>query len=76
MNTCSGGDALESALAMYVAAKEPLPTSSEVEVDEVMVALSALGMMQGLGRAELAPRLRWHLPQVVDKEPSELPVGH
>jgi hypothetical protein len=37
-------DALESALAMYVAAKEPLPTSSEAEADEVMVPLSALGM--------------------------------
>jgi antitoxin HicB len=66
-------DALESALAMYVAAKEPLP-SSEAEADEVMVPLSALGMAktalydamreQGVGRAELARRLRWHLPQV------------
>jgi len=67
-------DALESALAMYVAAKEPLPTSSEAEADEVMVPLSALGMAkaalyeamreQGVGRAELARRLRWHLPQI------------
>jgi antitoxin HicB len=67
-------DALESALAMYVAAKEPLPTSSEAEADEVTVPLSALGMAkaalyegmreQGVGRAELARRLRWHLPQV------------
>jgi antitoxin HicB len=66
-------DALESALAMYVAAKEPLP-SSEAEADEVVVPLSALGMAktalydamreQGVGRAELARRLRWHLPQV------------
>jgi antitoxin HicB len=57
-------DALESALAMYVAAKEPLPTSSEAEIDEVMVPLSALGMAkaalyeamreQGVGRAALA----------------------
>ena len=57
-------DALESALAMYVAAKEPLPTSSEAEADEVMVPLSALGMAktalyeamreQGVGHAELA----------------------
>jgi antitoxin HicB len=67
-------DALESALAMYVAAKEPLPTSSEAEADEVIVPLSALGMAkaalyeamreQGVGRAELARRLRWHLPQI------------
>jgi antitoxin HicB len=67
-------DALESALAMCVAAKEPLPASSEAEAGEVMVPLSALGMAktalydaireQGVGRAELARRLRWHLPQV------------
>ena len=67
-------DALESALAMYIAAKEPLPSPSKPESGEVMVPLSALGMAktalydamreQGVGRAELARRLRWHLPQV------------
>ena len=67
-------DALESALAMYIAAKEPLPAPSELGPGERMVALSALGMAkaalydamreQGVGRAELARRLRWHLPQV------------
>ena len=67
-------DALESALAMYVAAKEPLPLASNVGPGEVLVPLSALGMAktalydamreQGVGRAELARRLRWHLPQV------------
>jgi antitoxin HicB len=67
-------DALESALAMYIVAQEPLPTSSEPKADEEMVPLSALGMAkialydamreQGVGRAELARRLRWHLPQV------------
>jgi antitoxin HicB len=67
-------DALESALAMYIAGKERLPTSSAAEADEVMVPLSALGMAktalyeamseQGVGRTELARRLRWHLPQV------------
>ena len=67
-------DALESALAMYIAAKEPLPASSEPEAGEEMVPLSALGMAktalyeamreQGVGRAELARRLRWHLLQV------------
>ncbi len=65
-------DALESALAMYIAAKEPLPSPSKPEAGEVMVPLSALGMAktalydamreQGVGRAELARRLRWHLP--------------
>jgi antitoxin HicB len=67
-------DALESALAMYIATGEPLPTASKVEADEEMVPLSALGMAktalyeamreQGVGRAEIARRLRWHLPQV------------
>jgi antitoxin HicB len=67
-------DALESALAMYVAGKEPLPIPSPAQADEVMVPLSALGMAkaalydamreQGVGRAELARRLRWHLAQV------------
>jgi antitoxin HicB len=67
-------DALESALAMYVMAKEPLPAPSAAQPGEVTVPLSALGMAkaalyeamreQGVGRAELARRLRWHLPQV------------
>jgi antitoxin HicB len=67
-------DALESALAMYIAAGEPLPASSKAEPSEKLVPLSALGMAktalydamreQGVGRAELARRLRWHLPQV------------
>jgi antitoxin HicB len=67
-------DALGSALAMYVAAKEPLPAPSNAAAGEEMVPLSALGMAkaalydamreQGVGRAELARRLRWHLPQV------------
>jgi antitoxin HicB len=67
-------DALESALAMYVASGEPLPVASKPEPGEQLVPLSALGMAkaalydamreQGIGRAELARRLRWHLPQV------------
>ena len=69
-----GDGALESALAMYVAGKEPLPAPSEPEAGEEMVPLSPLGMTktalyegmreQGAGRAELARRQRWHLPQV------------
>ena len=65
-------DALQSALAMYITAKEPLPTPSEAQAREGMVPLSALGMAktalydamreQGVGRAELARRLRWHPP--------------
>src|SRR3984893_8014005 len=67
-------DALESALAMYIGAHEPLPTASAPQEGEVMVPLSALGMAktalydamreQGVGRAELARRLRWHLAQI------------
>jgi antitoxin HicB len=67
-------DALESALGMYVEAKEPLPAPSAAETAEVMVPLSAVGMakaalydamrQQGVGCAELARRLCWHLPQV------------
>lgn len=67
-------DALKSALAMYVAAKEPFPAVSAAQPGEMMVPLSGLGMAkaalydamreQGIGRAELARRLRWHLPQV------------
>jgi antitoxin HicB len=53
-------DALESALAMYIAAKELLPALSDPKADEEMVPLSALGMAktalydamreQGVGR--------------------------
>ena len=67
-------DALESALAMYVTAKEPLPNASAAQRGEVIVPLSALGMAkaalydamreQGVGRVELARRLRWHLAQI------------
>src|ERR1700757_4838212 len=67
-------DALEPALALYVASGEPLPAASKPEPGEELVPLSALGMAkaalydamreQGVGRAELARRLRWHLPQV------------
>ena len=59
---------------MYIAAKEALPVSSGAEAGEAMVPLSALGMAktalydamrkQGVGRAEVALRVRWHLPQV------------
>src|SRR5246500_5611884 len=67
-------DALESALAMYIATGEQLPAASKSETNEEIVPLSAPGMAktalydamreQGVGRAELARRLRWRLPQV------------
>jgi len=59
---------------MYIAAKQPLPASSAAEAGEEMVPLSAVGMAKtalyeamrehGVGRAQLARRLCWHLPQV------------
>ena len=65
--------ALEPAVAMFIAAKEPLPTSSPAQAGEELVPLSALRIAktalydamrdQGAGRAELAGRLRWHLPR-------------
>jgi antitoxin HicB len=69
-----GEDALESALAMHIAATEGLPASSEAEAVQEMVPLSALGIAKtvlyeamrehGVGRAKVARRLRWHPPQV------------
>ncbi|HJU20382.1 MAG TPA: hypothetical protein VJ770_28335 [Stellaceae bacterium] len=51
-----------------------MPSPSEPGPREALVPLSALGMAktalyeamreQGVGRTELARRLRWHLPQV------------
>ena len=59
---------------MYVGSDESLPAASPALPDEAIVPLSARGMAkaalyeamreQGIGRAELARRLRWHLPQV------------
>jgi antitoxin HicB len=67
-------DALETALSIYVSGHKPLPVASAAQDGERMVPLSALGMAkaalydemiaQGVGRAELARRLRWHLEQV------------
>jgi antitoxin HicB len=59
---------------MYVSAHEKLPAASAPQESERLISLSALGMAkaalydamgeQGVGRAELARRLRWHLAQV------------
>lgn len=67
-------DALESALAMCIAAKDPLPASSPAQAGEELVPLLAVGTAKTslydamrdhrVDRAELARRLRWHLPQV------------
>jgi hypothetical protein len=55
-----------------MSAKEPLPASSEATAGEKLVRLSALGMAKprypsrAADTGELAHRLRWHLPQVIE----------
>ena len=67
-------DALESALAFYVQARQPLPLPSAPERGQKTVRPGAiegakLGLYQamteqGLRKADLARRLGWHVPQV------------
>ena len=67
-------DALETALSMYVEARQPLPLPSKPKRKQKTVRPSALECAklgvyqamtgQGIKKAELARRLGWHLPQV------------
>ena len=66
-------DALETALAMYVERREDLPRPSAARgrptVRPSALACAKLAVYQamreqGVTKAELARRLRWHLPQV------------
>lgn len=67
-------DALESALAFYVEARQPLPAASKPKRGQKTVRPSALECAklgvyqamteQGLRKTDLARRLGWHLPQV------------
>ena len=67
-------EALESALAFYVAARHPLPVPSKPKRGQKTVHPGALegaklGLYQatteqGIRKAELARRLGWHVPQV------------
>lgn len=67
-------DALESALAFYVDARQPLPVPSKPKRGQKTVRPGALegaklGVYQamteqGLRKADLARRLGWHVPQV------------
>jgi antitoxin HicB len=67
-------DALETALSIYVDARRPIPPASPLKRGQKFVILPALteakvalyGAMRvaGIGKAELARRLNWHLPQV------------
>ena len=63
--------ALEEAIAARIAAKETIPSPSKGDVRVTVPTLTATkallhqGMRrQGIGRAELARRLGWHLPRV------------
>ena len=67
-------DALESALSLYVHARQPLPVPSKARRGQRTVSPSALEGIklgvyqamteQGIKKAELARRLGWHMPQV------------
>jgi len=67
-------DALESALSIYVDARQPLPVPSKARRGQRTVSPSALECIklgvyqamteQGIKKAELARRLGWHMPQV------------
>ena len=64
-------DALEEAIAARIAARQDIPEPSAGQVYLSVPTLTAIkallyqGMReQGIGKAELARRLGWHLPQV------------
>ena len=64
-------DALEEAIAARIATKQDIPEPSTGDVSVAVPTLTAIkallyqGMReQGIGKAELARRLGWHLPQV------------
>lgn len=64
-------DALEEAIAARIADKQDIPAPSTGDIHVAVPTLTAIkallyqGMRdQGVGKAELARRLGWHLPQV------------
>ena len=67
-------EVLELGLSHYIASKADLPKPSAVRRGERLVAVSAMGEAKlalwdamrraGIGKAALARRLGWHLPQV------------
>ena len=64
-------DALEEAIAARIHDRKEIPSPSAGETYAVLPTLTSVkvmlyqGMMeQGIGKAELARRLGWHLPQV------------
>ena len=64
-------DALEEAIAARIHAGQDIPTPSQGQVRVALPTLTAAKVIlyqgmrgQGIGKAELARRLGWHLPQV------------
>ena len=67
-------DALETALSMYIDDRRDIPRPSPVKrrgkfvtvaaLTEAKLALYSAMRVQRVGKAELAKRLSWHLPQV------------
>ncbi len=64
-------DALEEAIAARIHDRKDIPPPSQGETCAVLPTLTSVKMMlyqgmrdQGIGKAELARRLGWHLPQV------------
>ena len=64
-------DALEEAIAARIHAGQDIPTPSSGQTRVVLPTLTAVKIAlyqtmrdQGIGKAELARRLGWHLPQV------------
>ena len=63
--------ALEEAVAARIYDRNDIPTASQGETRVLLPTLTAVKVIlyqsmrdQGVGKAELARRLRWHLPQV------------
>lgn len=72
-------DALEEAIAARIAHRDDVPWPSGGRVTVTLGSLTAVKVLlyrgmreQGVGKAELARRLNWHLPQV-DRA---LDIGH
>ena len=64
-------DALEEAIAARIHDRKDIPTPSQGEAYAVLPTLTSVKVMlyqgmrdQGIGKAELARRLGWHMPQV------------
>ncbi|MCY4624184.1 MAG: type II toxin-antitoxin system HicB family antitoxin [Chloroflexi bacterium] len=64
-------DALEEAIAARIHDRKDIPTPSEGATYAILPTLTSVKVMlyqgmrdQGIGKAELARRLGWHMPQV------------